>query len=100
MNKALIIGIILFFLYLIYRNFIKYPYRYVGYYYPNLENLNAWVESKPFKSVEDCRYWAEGMADRDGVAYSGEYDYECGKDCYKGDPYSQGVTYTCHSSVD
>ena len=27
-------------------------------------------------------------------------DYECGKDCYKGDPYFQGNTYTCNSSLD
>ena len=40
------------------------------------------------------------MADEYGVSYSGNYDYECGKDCYKGDPYYQGVKYTCHSSVD
>jgi len=84
----------------LYKRFIKYPYRYVGYFYPSIYNLNKWVESEPFDSVEECRDWADGMADHYGVAVTADYDYECGKDCRKGDEYNQGVKYDCYSSVD
>ena len=26
---------------------LRYPYRYVGYFYPDIENLNEWEESDP-----------------------------------------------------
>ena len=100
MKTVVTIAIIILLGNLTYNRFIKYPYRYVGYFYPSIENLNNWVESKPFGSVDECREWADAMADEYKVAYSGNYDYECGKDCYKGDPYGQGLTYTCHTSVD
>ena len=86
--------------YFLYSRFIKYPYRYVGYFYPSIDILSEWVESEPIGSVDECREWAEEMADEYEVAYSGNYDYECGKDRYKGDPYYQGLKYTCHTSVD
>lgn len=103
--KTILATIVIFTIgYFIYSHFIKYPYRYVGIFYPNAENLNKWVESEPFGSADECREWAEEMADDYiyslGLAYGGNYDYECGKDCYKGDTYSQGVTYTCKTSVD
>lgn len=94
-----IIGIVVFG-YFFYGKFVKYPYRYVGYFYPDVNYMEKWVESEPMSSVDECQEWAEEMADRYKVAFNGNYDYECGKDCYRGDPYKQGVTYTCHTSVD
>ncbi len=99
--KAIISIIIIFLVgYFIYSQFIKYPYKYVGYFYPSIDNMDKWVESEPLGSVDECRDWADEMVDEYHVASSDNFDYECGKDCYKGDPYNQGVTYTCHSSVD
>ncbi|OGM28392.1 hypothetical protein A2801_02565 [Candidatus Woesebacteria bacterium RIFCSPHIGHO2_01_FULL_41_10] len=100
MKAVISIVVILVIGYFVYNQFIKYPYRFVGYFYPNIENMDKWVESKPLGSVDECREWADEMADEYGVASSGNFDYECGKDCYKADPYNQGVTYTCHTSVD
>jgi len=100
MKAILIIGILIFVGHWGYKNYVQYPYRYVGYFYPNINNLNKWVESEPMSSVDECREWADEMSDEYGVASSGDFDYECGKDCYKGDPYSQGLTYTCNTSVD
>lgn len=77
-----------------------YPYRYVGYFYPSIDNMENWVESEPLNSLGECRLWAEDMADNYNTIIDNNYDYECGKDCYKGDPYNQGVTYTCHTSTD
>ena len=92
--SIIIIGVVGYF---VYNQFFKYPYRYVGYFYPNIDNMDKWVESDPMGSVNECRDWANEMINKYKVE-SGKYDFECGKDCYKGDPYNQGVTYTCHSS--
>ena len=107
MKILLAIIIVIYSGYLLYTNFIKYPYRYVGYFYPDIENLEYWVESKPFKSVEACKEWVDEVVDQyadilaaSGKEYDYNFDYECGKDCYKADPYNQGVTYTCHTSVN
>lgn len=100
MKAIIVLGIFLFVGYWGYTNYIKYPYRYVGYFYPSINNLSKWVESEPMNSVEECREWADEMSAEYGVASSGSFDYECGKDCYKGDPYSRGLTYTCNTSVD
>lgn len=77
----------------IYTQFIKYPVRYIGYFYPNTENHDHWIESQPLSSIDDCRNWVNTQISNNN------YDYECGKDCYKGDPYSQGVNYTCKTSL-
>ena len=100
MKTIFIIGIIIVIGYLAYNYFIKYPYRYIGYFYPSIENMDKWVESEPLSSVDECRDWVNGMINQYNLADSDNYDYECGKDCYKGDPYSQGVKYTCHTSED
>ena len=94
--------IVVFILFFIAVNFIihqlRYPYRYVGYFYPDIENLNEWEESDPLRSLDECREWVGKMVSAHG--HNRDYDYECGKDCYKGDPYNQGVTYTCETSTD
>lgn len=100
MKAIILLGIFLFIGYWGYKNYIKYPYRYIGYFYPSVDNLSNWVESEPLGSVEECREWADAMSDEYDVASSGNFDYECGRDCYKGDPYNQGLTYTCNTSVD
>jgi hypothetical protein len=82
---------------LIYSRFAKYPYRYIGYFYPNIDNMEYWDESGPVTSVEECKEWVDKMV----VKYNAtNYDYECGKDCYKGDPYDQNNQYTCRTSVE
>lgn len=99
MKKLLVIAVVALFCFLIYRLFFKYPYRYVGYFYPDIENMDKWIESEPLESVNSCRDWVNEMINKYKVYESSNYDYECGKDCYKADPYNQGVTYTCHTSV-
>lgn len=100
MKVIISIILVLVISYFLYNTFIKYPYRFVGYFYPNIENMDKWIESEPLGSIEECREWADKKADEYRVASNSNFDYECGKDCYKGDPYNQGVTYTCHTSVD
>jgi len=99
MRNVLIIVLLVFSGLFIYRQFFKYPYRYVGYFYPDIENMDNWVESKPLGSLDSCRGWVNEMINKYKVYDSSGYDFECGKDCYKGDPYNQGVTHTCRSSV-
>lgn len=98
-NKLIIILLIVIFTLIgraIYFQFVKYPYRYIGYFYPNIDNLEYWDESGPVSSVEECKEWVNTMI----VKYNAiNYDYECGKDCYKGDPYDQNNQYTCRTSV-
>lgn len=80
----------------LYKYFLKYPYRYVGYFYPDIENMEYWDESGAFGSVNECKEWVDKMV----VKYKAtNFDYECGKDCYKGDPYDQNNLYTCRTSV-
>lgn len=98
MKVIVCIIIILIAGYFLYNNFLKYPYRYIGYFYPDIDSLDKWVESEPLSNIDECREWIDDMANSYGTANSGNFDYECGKDCYKGDPYNQGVTYTCNSS--
>jgi len=95
-NYKYILGLIFLIIigWFIHQRFIKYPVRYVGYFYPDTENYDSWVESQPLKSIEGCRDWVNTQ-----ISNSDDYDYECGKDCYKGDPYNQGVNYTCNSSL-
>jgi hypothetical protein len=98
MRNVLITAVLILLGFFAYRQFIKYPYRYVGYFYPDIENMNNWVESQPLGSLNSCHNWVNEMINKYRV-YDNNYDFECGKDCYKGDPYGQGVIYTCHTSV-
>ena len=91
---------IIFFAQSYYKNNIKYPVRFVGYFYPVYGETSKFIESEPLKTIEDCRDWAEDQADNYGGSGYSNYDYECGKDCYKGDPYGGGVIHTCKTSVD
>jgi len=79
----------------IYNSFLKYPVRYIGYFYPDKSNMEKWIESPPLSSVDACRDWVNTQIKDENQ----NYDYECGKDCYKGDPYNQGLTHTCNSSL-
>jgi len=66
--------------------------------------MEKWDESNPLPSLDACRNWVDEMTDyyfdQDKNFDIDNFDYECGKDCYKGDPYLQGVTHTCRTSDD
>ena len=65
-------------------SFLK-PDVYVGFFYPNANNLIVNVMSdETFESLSDCRVWAETMAleyAEDVLSHDNGYDYECGKNC-------------------
>lgn len=80
---------------LLFNNNIKY----VGYFYPDKENMEDWSESDPLNSLTECQDWVNNMIDLYEISDENQYDYVCGKDCKKEDAYNQGVSYTCRSKV-
>ncbi|EKD95454.1 MAG: hypothetical protein ACD_24C00485G0008 [uncultured bacterium] len=88
--------------------FIKKPIIYIGYFYPNYEELKLWKESDLLESLEECRKWVNATADEYNdyllINFKKEYDYnmldyECGVDCRLGDDYGQGTKYTCKTTT-
>jgi hypothetical protein len=54
--------------------------KWTGFYYPNEGDLITHVKSSELNSIDACREWVNGMANKynpDGYGY----DYECGKNC-------------------
>lgn len=51
-----------------------------GFYYPDESNLDDYIDSPVFGSLDECRNWVNTQVYRynpDGYGY----DYECGKNC-------------------
>lgn len=48
-----------------------------GYFYPTAENLDIFRTSPQFKTLEECRDWAQSQ-----TGYPNQtWDYECGLNC-------------------
>jgi len=52
----------------------------LGFYYPNENNLTEHIQSAELKSLEECRVWVDTQVPIHNPSGVG-YDYECGKNC-------------------
>ena len=52
----------------------------LGFYYPDENNLANHIQSSELKSLEECRAWVNSQVPIHNPSGSG-YDYECGKNC-------------------
>ena len=52
----------------------------IGFYYPDENNLTEHIQSSDLKSLEECRAWVNSQVPIHNPSGSG-YDYECGKNC-------------------
>jgi hypothetical protein len=52
----------------------------LGFYYPDGNNLTNHIQSPELKSLEECRTWVDSQVPIHNPSGSG-YDYECGKNC-------------------
>jgi hypothetical protein len=60
---------------------VLFPSKWLGFYYPDAGNLMKSIQSsQEFKTLDECRNWAEEMADSQGRTDT-NWDYECGKGC-------------------
>lgn len=51
----------------------------IGFYYPDANNLDKWVQSDKLDSLDECRDWVDGMV---LARYQDtNSDYECGQNC-------------------
>ena len=67
---------------------------YIGFFYPDAQNLTDWKRSGELKSLEECRDWVYSQ-----VSYykDNSWDYECGKNCkYK----SEFDIYYCEETLE
>lgn len=69
---------------------------YVGFYYPDANNLINDIQSKTtFNSLDDCRDWVNEQVSIHNQNNS-NYDYECGKNC----DLSGGKPYICEETLE
>jgi len=52
----------------------------LGFYYPDENNLTNHIQSPELKSLEECRAWVDFQVPIHNPSGSG-YDYECGRKC-------------------
>tara|TARA_Y100000310_G_scaffold336457_1_gene421045 strand:+ start:3375 stop:3668 length:294 start_codon:yes stop_codon:yes gene_type:complete len=52
----------------------------LGFYYPDEDNLTNHTQSPELKSLEECHVWVNSQVQIHDPSGSG-YDYECGKNC-------------------
>jgi hypothetical protein len=50
----------------------------IGFFYPDKNDLLEYRQSQGFTSLDDCRVWAQDQALMGGMTIS---DYECGRNC-------------------
>lgn len=69
--------------------------KWIGFYYPDVNDLSKYNRSSELKSFEACREWVDSQV---GIYNpSGEgYDYECGKNCRFDDSFQ---LYICKETV-
>jgi hypothetical protein len=54
---------------------------YMGFYYPNADDLTYDIQGGPFKSLDECRDWVDGQMQVYNPTGSRIDDYECGLNC-------------------
>lgn len=97
MNKNLIAFIVIFTIFsILYFSDVFKKDRWIGFYYPDYNNLINYTHSPELKSLEECRLWVENQVSIYNSSGEG-YDYECGKNC---DYESGSDLYICEETVE
>jgi hypothetical protein len=79
----------------LYMFFIK-PDVWLGFYYPNQNDLSKNVQSQKLSSLEECRNWVDTQIPLYNPSGTG-YDYECGKECEYDESYD---LYLCKKTLE
>ena len=61
----------------------------IGFYYPDADNLIVHRQSPELKSLDDCREWVNTQ-----IRPRDNYDYECGRNCKM-----EGELYVCEETI-
>ena len=61
--------------------------KWMGFYYPDENDLTKHIQSSEFNSLEECRGWVKDQARVLNPEGKG-FDYECGKNCRLAKPSS------------
>jgi hypothetical protein len=90
-------GIILWVIILVagYFLFFKEEDTWMGFYYPNKNDLTRHTQSSELISIDDCRAWISSQVyiyNRSGAGY----DYECGKNCSFNQDFG---AYVCEETI-
>lgn len=67
----------------------------IGFYYPDENNLTVHIQSSEIKSLEECRNWVDAQISLNNPSGYG-YDYECGRKCKFNKDYG---LYVCKETV-
>lgn len=81
---------------------------YIAFFYPNVEDLNVWVESEPLNTIEECRDWVDAEADvyaynlkeKKNERYDYNFDYECGYKCRVDTVFDGKNVITCEKTEE
>ena len=65
----------------------------IGFYYPDENNLTEHTQSAELETIEECRFWVESQIAIHNPSGFG-YDYECGKNCN----FDAGI-YVCEETI-
>lgn len=72
--------------------------KWLGFYYPDGNDLQTYKVSRELKSVEECREWVEQMQSKYNPNNDGSDDYECGKNCEESETIED--FYHCKETVE
>jgi len=89
---ALIIFICLYFF------FVYEKEKWIGFYYPNENDLTNHFQSPEYKSIDQCRNWINGQVSIHNPSGLG-YDYECGKNCKVYPGSESDPLYICKETI-
>lgn len=70
--------------------------KWLGFYYPDRNNLTSHIQSAEVDSLEECRVWVESQVSIYNPSGYG-YDYECGKNCKLKKDWD---IYVCEETLD
>lgn len=75
--------------------FIFFNNNWIGFYYPDENNLSQNIQSPAYKTIEECRNWVDSQVSIYNPSGYG-YDYECGKNCKKD---NNSDLYICKETI-
>jgi len=68
----------------------------IGFYYPDANDLTIYRESSPLSNLEECRDWVDGYQQELNPTGERDDDYECGRGCQKDREFDG---YVCKETV-
>lgn len=80
----------------IYFVFIKKD-SYIGFYYPDENDLTEHIQSQKLGSLDECHSWVKDQEAKYNPSGYG-YDYECGKNC--DEPGQPDDLYICEETLE